>query len=214
MFIIRILVIGGGKFIKEDIAKSIINECDIIIAADGAGKYLYDLDVMPDMLVGDFDTLEKNILDFYKRKKVNICEFSPIKDKSDLELSIDLAIENNPKEIIIIGALGTRMDHSLSNIMLLFHILDKNINVKLIDNNNEIIPIKDEIIIDSGKYEYVSLLPIFDDLEGVELKGFEYESDNLYIKKSSTLGISNEIKKDKASIKIKSGKGLVILSND
>ncbi|WP_165442905.1 thiamine diphosphokinase [Senegalia massiliensis] len=214
MFIIRILVIGGGKFIKEDIAKSIINECDIIIAADGAGKYLYDLDVMPDMLVGDFDTLEKNILDFYKRKKVNICEFSPIKDKSDLELSIDLAMENNPKEIIIIGALGTRMDHSLSNIMLLFHILDKNINVKLIDNNNEIIPIKDEIIIDSGKYEYVSLLPIFDDLEGVELKGFEYESDNLYIKKSSTLGISNEIKKDKASIKIKSGKGLVILSND
>ncbi|WP_160197357.1 thiamine diphosphokinase [Senegalia massiliensis] len=214
MFIIRILVIGGGKFIKEDIAKSIINECDIIIAADGAGKYLYDLDVMPDILAGDFDTLERNILDFYKRKKVNICEFSPIKDKSDLELSIDLAIEYNPKEIIIIGALGTRMDHSLSNIMLLFHVLDKNINVKLIDNNNEIIPIKDEIIIDSGKYEYVSLLPIFDDLSGVELKGFEYESDNLYIKKSSTLGISNKIKKDKASIKIKSGKGLVILSND
>lgn len=131
-----------------------------------------------------------------------------------MELAIDLAIKYDAEEINIIGALGSRMDHSLSNVMLLFYILEKGINVKIIDDKNEIIPIRDEVTIKKGKYEYVSLLPILGDLEGVELIGFEYEVSNLKLKPTSTHGISNKFRKDKAKIKIKSGKGLVILSND
>lgn len=169
---------------------------------------------MPDVLIGDFDTLEANILEYFRKKDVDIHEFLPVKDKSDLELAIDLATEYSAKEIIIIGALGSRMDHSLSNIMLLFHILEKGIEVKMIDDKNEIMPIKNEIKIKKGKYEYISLLPILEDLDGVELIGLEYEFSNLKLKRTSTRGISNRFKEKEAKIKVKSGMGLVILSND
>lgn len=211
---IKILIIGGGKFVERELALELIENADIVIAADGAGEYLYKLNILPDILIGDFDTLDENILDYFRKENINIYEFSPVKDKSDLELAIDLAIKYDAEEINIIGALGSRMDHSLSNVMLLFYILEKGINVKIIDDKNEIIPIRDEVTIKKGKYEYVSLLPILGDLEGVELIGFEYEVSNLKLKPTSTHGISNKFRKDKAKIKIKSGKGLVILSND
>ncbi|MGO3167132.1 thiamine diphosphokinase [Senegalia sp. (in: firmicutes)] len=205
---------GGGNFIDKELALDLINNTDKIIAADGAGKYLYELNRLPDVLIGDFDTLEANILEYFRKKDVDIHEFLPVKDKSDLELAIDLATEYSPKEIIIIGALGSRMDHSLSNIMLLFHILEKGIEVKMIDDKNEIMPIKNEIKIKKGKYEYISLLPILEDLDGVELIGLEYEFSNLKLKRTSTRGISNRFKEKEAKIKVKSGMGLVILSND
>ncbi|MGO1819323.1 MAG: thiamine diphosphokinase [Senegalia sp. (in: firmicutes)] len=205
---------GGGNFIDKELALDLINNADKIIAADGAGKYLYELNRLPDVLIGDFDTLEANILEYFRKKDVDIHEFLPVKDKSDLELAIDLATEYSAKEIIIIGALGSRMDHSLSNIMLLFHILEKGIEVKMIDDKNEIMPIKNEIKIKKGKYEYISLLPILEDLDGVELIGLEYEFSNLKLKRTSTRGISNRFKEKEAKIKVKSGMGLVILSND
>ncbi|MGO1650952.1 thiamine diphosphokinase [Senegalia sp. (in: firmicutes)] len=211
---INILIIGGGNFIDKELALDLINNADKIIAADGAGKYLYELNRLPDVLIGDFDTLEANILEYFRKKDVDIHEFLPVKDKSDLELAIDLATEYSAKEIIIIGALGSRMDHSLSNIMLLFHILEKGIEVKMIDDKNEIMPIKNEIKIKKGKYEYISLLPILEDLDGVELIGLEYEFSNLKLKRTSTRGISNRFKEKEAKIKVKSGMGLVILSND
>ncbi|MGO1478048.1 thiamine diphosphokinase [Senegalia sp. (in: firmicutes)] len=211
---INILIIGGGNFIDKELALDLINNTDKIIAADGAGKYLYELNRLPDVLIGDFDTLEANILEYFRKKDVDIHEFLPVKDKSDLELAIDLATEYSPKEIIIIGALGSRMDHSLSNIMLLFHILEKGIEVKMIDDKNEIMPIKNEIKIKKSKYEYISLLPILEDLDGVELIGLEYEFSNLKLKRTSTRGISNRFKEKEAKIKVKSGMGLVILSND
>nr|WP_286672877.1 thiamine diphosphokinase [Anaeromonas gelatinilytica] len=208
------MIVGGGEFLDEELVMDLINDCDIIIAADGGGKYLYDINVLPDILVGDFDTLNPFILNYYKDTNITIYSFPPEKDKTDLELAIDCALDNHIDELKLIGVLGTRIDHSLGNIMLLFNLIEKGIDARIINDKNEIFVVNKEMIITKNRFEYVSILPILEDLKGIKLKGFEYDIDDLNLKISSTRGISNKLVNDKGIIKIKSGKGLIILSKD
>lgn len=211
---IKGLIVAGGKFLNREILRDIIKETELIIAADGAGKYLYDIDVTPDYLVGDFDTLDSFYLDHYKDKGVKIHTFPRKKDKTDLELAIDYAIKEGVKELILIGVLGTRMDHSLGNIMLLFMLWEKGIKGRIIDDNNEMFIVEKETIITKNRFSYVSILSIYEDMIGVTLRGFKYETTNEIFYRTSTFGISNELINEKGIVKIKSGKGLIILSKD
>ncbi|MBS4539744.1 thiamine diphosphokinase [Clostridium sp. D2Q-11] len=214
MIFINALIIGGGNFLSNKRVMDLVDNSDIIIVADGAGKYLYDIGILPDVLVGDFDTLSVKLLEYYKNSETKVYTFPPEKDKTDLELSIDYAIEQGIKNITMIGVLGTRMDHSLGNIMLLFKLSDRGVKARIIDDNNEILVIEKEITLTKNKFDYVSIVPLLEDLIGVTLKGFEYDTKNEKFFKSSTYGISNRLIDEKGIIKIDSGRGLLILSRD
>lgn len=210
----KILIISNGTIEDKSILVNAIDEADYIICADGGAKYFIDLDTYPDIIVGDLDSIDEKTLSKMKRKNIKFYKFPEKKDKTDTELAIDYAVEIGGKEITLLGAIGTRLDHTLGNIMLLKKLLKKGIKSKIINAHNEIYITKDYLSLEGTEKDYISLIPLTEVVRGVTLKGFEYETTNKDFMMDSSFGISNKIINGKGEIEIKEGICLIIKARD
>lgn len=212
---IKTLIVSGGNYNKifvKDFMKN--NFFDIIIAVDKGLESLNELGILPNHIVGDFDSINKEILEKYLNKKeVKIHKFESEKDFTDTHLALKLAIELNSKDIVILGGIGTRIDHTIANINILCETLDKDISCKIIDEFNQIQVINKPIKIEK-EYKYLSLIPLTNKVEGITLKGFKYPLKNATLEIGKSLGISNEQIEQQAEIEIKKGILIVIQSKD
>lgn len=196
------------KYIKNIIDK---NNYDYIICSDGGANHTYKMDIVPDYIIGDLDSVEDNILKYYKSKHVQFEKFPAKKDETDTELSILLANKLNGKRIDLIGALGGRIDHTIANINLLYYIKNKGIAPRIISEREEIyIAIDEEIIIYGNIGDTISIIPIKGDAKGITLENLEYTLNNYDMEFSRPLGVSNVMKKNSCNIKINEGSILII----
>lgn len=205
-----ILILGGE--IQKDFALSFYKSesFDRVIAVDGGLVCLDSLGIVPTDIVGDFDTVPYEILAKYQnRRDVCIRRYDPEKDATDSQIAMELAISSGSSEIYILGATGTRLDHTLGNIHLLALPLNAGIPCFIVDPHNRIRLIQEEtMLIKKRQYgTYVSLLPFTSLVEGITLKGFKYPLTNyrMDINANYTLGISNELSAEKAVISLASG---------
>lgn len=211
------LIISGGNVDSEFLNKTINNfSYDNIIAVDKGLESLYLLKILPNHIVGDFDSVNKDIINFYLDKNIQIHKYNPEKDYTDTDIAIKLAISLKSNNITILGATGTRIDHTLANIHILCSCLESQINCELIDPNNRIYLINSNKKIENkhsyGKY--ISLIPLTSTVNGVTLKGFKYPLKNYTLKIGESLGISNELSNDVATIELKQGILIVVESKD
>lgn len=208
------LIVTGGKTSKEFIKKIINNnKIDKIIAADKGLEILDKIKVSPDYIIGDFDSINKNILEKYE--ETEIIKLNPEKDFTDTDMALKLAIKLKSEEIYILGALGNRIDHVISNIHILKQSIDNNIKCKILDENNEIQLIhKGTYKVEKAGYKYISLIPLTTKAEGITLKGLKYPLNNATLRIGESLGISNEILENVAMIKVEKGILIMIKSND
>lgn len=197
-----------------EVLKKIKKEKDIIICADGGANNLYKTRILPSMIVGDLDSLSFKTLKYFKDLGVLFHKFPKKKDYTDTELAIKFAIEEGSTEIILLGSTGTRLDHTLGNVMLLYKLLEKNIRAKIVDENNEIFIVNKEIKITKEKDTFISFIPLFNSCFGVTMKGFKYETEDREFSLGSTLGLSNEVISQFGTIKIEKGIAIVIKSRD
>ncbi len=171
--------------------------------------------MIPDYILGDFDSIDKKVLEKYKTQKIKINELKPEKDFTDTEEAINLAIKLKSSEIVIIGAIGTRIDHVLANINVLKIALDNNIKAKIINEHNEIELINNELIIEKNNlYKYISIMPLTTQVEGITITGMKYPLENYTLTIGNSLGVSNEQIEKTAKIKVKDGILIVIKSRD
>lgn len=214
----KFVIISGG-YIDDAFALNWLkeNKYDCMIAADSGMNFLYRNGIVPDIIAGDFDSVEDESLDeFSGMSEVEVLRLNPIKDDTDTEFVIREAIRRGAKEIIVLGATGTRLDHVLANVHLLGIGLEENISIQLVDENNRIRMIDNCIEIKKTKQfgNFVSVLPVKGDAKGVSLAGMKYPLKDADIACFSSLGISNEIKSETAKISVKQGILLVIESRD
>lgn len=196
-----VLVCNGS--IDTKFLYSFISEGDFIIAVDGGANKLIKTNFRPDVIIGDMDSISKNSLKKFRSVKKIV--FPREKDKIDLELAIDYCIEKKFSEIIILGAIGTRADMTITNIFALMQI-PKKINAKIIHENQEIYLIpKKRFSVEGIPGEKISLFAIKGDVVGLTLKGFKYELKNFRLKFGIGIGLSNEFKNKKAWITSKDG---------
>ena len=208
---IRTLIVSGGN-VQKDFFNEIYlnNKFDYIIASDRGLEILDKFDIKPNYIIGDFDSIDKKILNKYINTDIEIKELNPEKDYTDTHMAIKLAIELKSKQIIIVGAIGTRIDHTIANIHIIKEALDNNIECKIIDERNEIQLISKKTTLEKDKkYKYVSLIPLTTKVEGVTLKGFKYELFNQTLEIGHSIGVSNEQVEEYAQIDLK--KGILIL---
>lgn len=216
-----ICIISGGsvkleflkKFLKELFCE---NACPYVICVDGGLRYAYEAGIVVDEIVGDFDTISSEILEYYKGKNTPIQQFNPIKDSTDTDIALEVALSKNPESIYVLGAIGSRMDHTIGNIHILKKTLSSKVKTYLIDENNRISMIDSSIQIERKKQygDYVSLIPFTEKVEGVTLKGFKYPLEACTMEFGESLGISNEIIEPRAEILFDKGILLLMESRD
>ena len=210
------LIISGGD-IGEEFLKIFIKKqkIDKIIVADKGLEILNKINLIPNYIIGDFDSVCESILNKHKEKDVEILKLNPEKDYTDTHMALKLAIELKSNQIYILGALGKRMDHAIANIHILKEALDNNISCKIVDKNNEI-----ELItsgtneLKNSEYKYISLIPLTTNVTGITLKGFKYLLNDATLEIGHSIGVSNEIISDKAEIIIDTGILIMIKSKD
>jgi thiamine pyrophosphokinase len=213
----RVLIITGGRMEDAFLGGLAGREkYSMVIAVDSGLAAADRLNLAIDYIVGDFDSVPASILMKYKEKSTPIATFPTEKDKTDTQIAIELALMHNAAAIDIVGATGSRLDHTLANIHLLLLPLQVGIPACILDPNNKIY-LKDEsfIIQKNEQYgNYVSLLPFTDKVDGLTLTGFKYPLNHITLTAGSSLGISNEIKEDKARIELTQGILLVMETKD
>lgn len=213
----HVLILTGGR-IKDEFLASQLNQKQytLIIAADHGLAAADRLGCTLDFIVGDFDSVPKEILDKYKKHSTPIQTFPTEKDKTDTQIAIELALMHNPTSIDIIGATGTRLDHVLANMHLLLLPMQLNIPAFILDEHNCIyLRDKSFTITKSEQYgDYVSLIPFSEQVRGLTLEGFKYPLNKVVLSAGNSLGISNEIMEEKASIEFSEGILTVIEAKD
>lgn len=212
---IKTLIVSGGN-VEDNILENFKNEFDYIIASDKGLEALDEYNIIPNYIIGDFDSIDKNILDKYiNNKNIVIKELNPEKDYTDTHMAVKLAIELKSTKITIVGAIGTRLDHTIANIHILKEALDKDIECRIINSRNEIQLINKKTMLELDEdYKYISLIPFTTNVKGVTLKGFKYLLEDATLQIGHSIGVSNEQLEDFAEIDLKEGILILIKSKD
>jgi thiamine pyrophosphokinase len=188
----------------------------MIIAADSGLAAADRLNIELDYIVGDFDSVSETVLQKYRKLSTPIKTFPKEKDKTDTQIAIELALMNHAVHLDIIGATGSRLDHVLANIHLLLLPMQLKVRASLIDGNNRIYLKQESFTLKKQEQfgDYVSLLPFTEKVRGLTLRGFKYPLNQIVLTSGNSLGISNEIVEEEASVEFTEGILLVIESRD
>lgn len=214
----KCLIVTGGEII-DDFACDVIKNggYEIIIAVDAGMEFFARVGVEPDIIVGDFDSVESSILEKFREKEyIEMCVLNPVKDETDTEYAVHEAVRRGADSITILGGTGTRLDHVLGNIGLLGIGLDEEIDVELLDVHNRVRMLNKGITLRKKEQygKYVSLLPYSPEICGLTIRGMKYNVENVTLKSSEAKGVSNEMVEDEASISFENGVLLLIESRD
>lgn len=214
----RGLIITGGQLDDALTCDAIKNGgYEIILAADSGMELLYRHHLTPDIIVGDFDSVNTEALSYFRRQEqIEFCQLNPEKDDTDTEFAVRYAISLGVTELTILGAMGSRMDHVLANISLLGIGLENDIAMELLDRHNRIRMISAPMTIKKQEQygDYISILPYSEKVTRLTLTGFKYNLSDYDMRGFNSLGISNEIVEDEAGITFEDGILLVIEARD
>ena len=206
----RAFIYTGGVICPEGITDHPRGE-DITISADSGYKNAEKLGVKIDFAVGDFDSFAENEIP----KDTEIITVPAEKDFTDTQLAVDVALSKEARDIVIIGGLSGRLDHTLSNLGILEKLYAMGVRVILADGNNRVRYINaTSELIPRSHYRYFSILAADDKVKGVTIEGGKYPLKNARLTRTNQFAVSNEIEKNCALISVKKGGIFIIESRD
>ncbi len=186
-------------------------EGDLVIAADSGWNNARALEVTPDLLLGDFDSLGKKNLP----QGPEIYQVPAEKDLTDTQLGVEMALARGAHELVIIGGLSGRLDHTLSNLAILEHLNEKKIPAIITDGRNRARFVRNSgALLPRGGFRYLSLIAADAVVKGVSVKGCKYPLTSAKLKKTYQYAVSNEIEGNCALVEVKKGGLYIIESRD
>lgn len=199
-------IVGAGDITNTTIK---IPEDAFVISADGGYEYLKNIGIIPDVAVGDFDSLG------YKPNDTETIVFPSEKDYPDMMLAAQEAVSRGFDNIVIYGALGGRLDHTMGNLQLLAFFSQRKITVQLLDDSVAVTSVTDSSI-NLGKREkgVVSVFAFGGTAYGVTIKGLKYTLVNANMDPAVPLGVSNEFIGEDASISVEKGNLIIIYERE
>ncbi len=214
----KVLLITGGD-VDFASAAGFLKEYQepYVVAVDGGLDSVEKLSLVPDCIVGDFDTIAKERLAPYKERGVHFETHRPEKDNTDTELALLYALEQpGVTEVAVLGALGKRFDHALGNLHILLHGLKKGVFCYLADAYNRIYLLDGPRSFRKGETfgNYISFIPFTEQVTGVNLTGFKYPLHEATLVLGNSLGISNEIIGEEARMELSEGIVICVESRD
>ena len=170
----NIVIVSGGRLGQVDFFRKKMTQMNsrLLICCDGGARHLTAASMIPDVLVGDMDSLNPEQLAHYEQLGVKIIKYPVNKDFTDTALALDYALSQQPETISIWGALGGRIDHALANLFLLIKGKEAGIRTCLMDEYGEAFVPDGEVILTNAEGCLVSLLALSPGVEGVTLQDF------------------------------------------
>ena len=227
------LIVSGGQTDPTQLRQQIqkLREADgLLIAADSGLEALDQLirlesqgevcaAYVPDVAVGDFDSVEPQVLErFVRYGQIRFERHRPEKNETDTELAFTIAQESGVTDVTLMGATGTRLDHVLSNIHLLKAAMDRGLSCQLLDLHNRIRLVRGRTAFFKSEesYPFVSFVPLTMEVKGITLTGFKYPlvSHDLILGQECGLCVSNELAAEEAVLDFTQGLLLVIEARD
>lgn len=190
---------------------------DIFIAADSGIETAVKLNITPDILIGDFDSLDLDKFDKHKiSENIKIIKYPAEKNDTDSMLAVKYALELGYKNIAVIGGIDGRTDHTLANLFLLKYIKNKGGSGYITNGYNKITYLENAKVKIYKEYKYISVIPVSPEIRGVTLKGFKYPLDNAKVRIEEPYTVCNEIAKDSdcGEIAITAGGALICECDD
>ena len=206
----RIIIFTNGELPDLKKARALLHPADYVICADGGTRHALALSRKPDLIIGDMDSVQKSHWQKLEKSGISIEMFSRDKNETDLELALSRAVELDPIEIIIVAALGGRLDQTLANVALLASTRHPSPIIRLDDGLEEIFLCRDQAQVHGRCGDIVSLIPWQGEVTGIQTMGLRWILDNETLYPDKTRGISNEMTGDTASISIRSGSLLIV----
>jgi thiamine pyrophosphokinase len=210
----KALIVSGGQRPSRELIEKELADSDVVICADSGANCLYEYKIMPHILVGDFDSIDKKVFSFFETSHCKVERFPKEKDYTDTELAMCRAIEYGADEICFLGCTGSRIDHMMGNIGLLLKALNVKVNAKLKDDNNTLILTDKPLCIKGNKGMNFSLIAYGDNVSEVTIEGAKYPLHKYNLKLGEPIGISNEFLEEEVEITFTKGLLLIIYSVD
>lgn len=201
----RAILFANGDPPNPDLARQLVRPDDLLIAADGGARNAVALGLIPSVLIGDFDSLTDEELDKFSRAGASLQRHLPEKDETDLELALDYALKIGYAPILILGAYGGRLDHSLGIFALLSAPKCIEANVRADDGQTEAFFISKQAEISGKPGDTVSLLAWGVPVEGIVTEGLQYPLEGETLSPYRTRGVSNVMTTEKATVTLTSG---------
>jgi len=191
------------------------NKEDFILCADGGYAYALSEGIQPDVIIGDFDSLEGSPDDINPGNHCSVIRLAAEKDDTDTMICLKYGIEKGYDNFFVIGGLGGRLDHTFANLQTMSYAIDHQKEIWFLDGKNR------ATLRNPGKLSVqrledfkISLFAFTDSCHGVCISGVKYPLTDCLLANSFPLGVSNEFREDLAEIRHTDGKLLIILSRD
>lgn len=206
-----LILLSYMECVTPDMAQELAESADYIIAADGGQNRAREFGLQPDCVIGDFDstTLSEDFDCLY-------ITYPAEKDLTDTEAALTHALEKGCRNVILLGGMGGRLDHTMGNIGLLDKYYNSFDHMEFIDGKNRM-----ELLKDSGRtlkrdarYKYFGLVSLNAEASGIDIRGAKYELTGASLERASTLGVSNEFSEDTVEICVREGTLLIVRSAD
>ena len=208
----RAVIFVNGQFHDAEIARSRLRNDDYIIAVNGGTHHALSIDVVPHAIIGDLDSLDLQEETMIRAASARILRFPSRKDETDLELALRHAVEQHADSILLLAALGGRLDQTLGNLMLLTLPCLQGIDAQIVEGAQTAFLIRDRAPIHGRPGDIVSILPIGGDAVGVSNEGLEWPLRRETLPSGTTRGISNILTASEGAISVERGMLLCVVT--
>ena len=211
----RAVIAVNGKVDDYAELAELLRPDDYLIGADGGTLHLLAVDRQPNVVVGDLDSLSHDTVDSLVADGIPVERHMPEKDQTDLELALERALDDGASEIVLVGALGGRLDQTLANLLIVAQ-RDWPVPVRVVEGEQvaEVLRGPGSLALHGPAGSTVSAIPLSAAVTGITYTGLEYPLHDATLRFGSTRGVSNVLAASPASIRIDSGILLVIHSRE
>ena len=209
----RAVIFANGRFEEVHQARDLLRAGDLIIAVDGGTRHAWEAGVDPQLVIGDLDSLAPEERKRLDASGAEISRFSTKKDRTDLELALLHAVANGADEILVLAALGGRLDQTVANLLLLTLPEIADCDVRIVQRAQTAFVIRHEALIEGQPGDTVSLIPLAGDVAGVTTKGLEWTLEDETLAFGPARGVSNVLKVRQGSVCVRQGLLLCVVTH-
>ena len=199
------VIIANGDRPDPKTAHRHADRADLLIAADGGARHALALGLTPHVVIGDLDSLDAEQQAQLRAAGTEFIIHPPAKDETDLELALLYAVGQRADPIVVLGALGGRLDQMLANVLLLTMPALAGRDARIVDGPQSAFVVRDTATLTGRPGDTVSLIPLNGAAHGVTTDGLLYALQDGTLPFGPALGVSNEMIERRAQVRVRDG---------